>query len=612
MSEQSRPPNQEIPKIEEKETKTSESQRGRSAGEISEEALMIDTIEKAGEYFAAQSPLRQRLKKNERYYSTLQWDEYSSKSNVEKAPEPTSNYIFSVLLDRHADMMDNMPTQNILPRDESAVEEAGKLKNIIPRVFEINEYHETYSDKIWDIIKQGYAIEGVLFDPTADNSLGEIAIRLIDPMGFLWQPGVSRLQDSENIFVISNVPKHKIMSETGEDDFTNDKNKIKSISYPSIDGEVKFDDTDNVLVIDRYYYVDGELNFCKVVGNKLVYSTELDDSKEFDCLYADNKYPFIITTLWKVKNSLAGFGFVDVLEKIQIYVDKTDQAISINTAMHAMSRYLIRDGVAINEEDLKDWSIPFVKIGQSNRITDVIKDIRPTEMPQYVIGHRKSKIDEMKEISGSNEFSRGETGGGVTAAAAIKALQEAGNKISRDILKGIYHSHKLLVYKIIERIREFYSEPRTFRIPTDEPDKFQFIEYTNENLIEKRIYREEKAEYTDEDQFTIERPEFDIMVEAEKVNPFSQMANNELAITLYQLGFFNPDRAVEARAALTMMDFEQIEQIRNIIDKEDQRAQMMERLAEKIQMLERGMQGMAQQQPAPPQPGEPPMPGIEQ
>jgi hypothetical protein len=34
----------------------------------------------------------------------------------------------------------------------------------------------------------------------------------------------------------------------------------------------------------------------------------------------------------------------------------------------------------------------------------------------------------MKEIAGSNEFSRGETGGGVTAMGAILALQEAGKR----------------------------------------------------------------------------------------------------------------------------------------------------------------------------------------
>ncbi len=52
------------------------------------------------------------------------------------------------------------------------------------------------------------------------------------------------------------------------------------------------------------------------------------------------------------------------------------------------------------------------------------------------------------------------------------------------------------------------------------------------------------------------RPVFDIQVKAEKQNPFSTMTQNETAVNLYQLGFFNPQMAGQALIALDMMNFE--------------------------------------------------------
>ena len=51
------------------------------------------------------------------------------------------------------------------------------------------------------------------------------------------------------------------------------------------------------------------------------------------------------------------------------------------------------------------------------------------------LSYRNSRIEELKEISGNRDMTQGGTAGGVTAASAIAALQEAGSKLSRDMLK---------------------------------------------------------------------------------------------------------------------------------------------------------------------------------
>ena len=50
------------------------------------------------------------------------------------------------------------------------------------------------------------------------------------------------------------------------------------------------------------------------------------------------------------------------------------------------------------------------------------------------------KINELKETSNSRDVTQGSVSGGVTAASAIAALQEAGSKSSRDTLRASYRA----------------------------------------------------------------------------------------------------------------------------------------------------------------------------
>ena len=92
------------------------------------------------------------------------------------------------------------------------------------------------------------------------------------------------------------------------------------------------------------------------------------------------------------------------------------------------------------------------------------------------------KIDELKETSGNRDFSQGGVSSGVTAASAIAALQEAGSKLTRDMVKSGFRAFCELNRLAIELIREFYDEPRFFRIVMPNGTE-EFISYDNSNLL---------------------------------------------------------------------------------------------------------------------------------
>lgn len=131
-------------------------------------------------------------------------------------------------------------------------------------------------------------------------------------------------------------------------------------------------------------------------------------------------------------------------------------------------------------------------------------------------------------------------------------IQEAGSKLSRDMIKGTYFAFQQVCYLIIELIRQFYDTPRSFRI-TGGYDAF-----------DKSAIKEQSRELFGV-QLGTKKPVFDIVCTASKKSPFSKASQNELAKQLFQLGFFNPETAVQALGCLAMMDFEGKEEIERVI-----------------------------------------------
>ena len=205
-------------------------------------------------------------------------------------------------------------------------------------------------------------------------------------------------------------------------------------------------------------------------------------------------------------------------------------------------------------------------------------------MTASAINVLQMKVDELKETTANRDVSQGSTGGGVTAAAAIAALQEAGNKGSRDMLAAAYRAYTQINYLCIELIRQFYDEERSFRITGQVPGEYQFIDYSNQGIRDIPLGVDSGGAPM------FRRPIFDIKIKAQKKNPFSRMSQNELAKELYGAGFFNPERAQEALVALELMEFEgkdkvleQVRQGQTLLNVVGQLSAQMEQLSTIVQ-----------------------------
>ncbi len=501
-----------------------------------------EEIEKATEilreYKMGKTTLEENIVENEQWWKLRHWD--ASKKTSKEGEAPVSAWLFNVLTNKHADAMESFPEASILPRERSDEKEARRLSSILPAILENNEFEETYSKNWWYKLKHGCSAYGVFWNSALEGGLGDIQISRIDLLNIFWEPGVTDIQKSKNLFIVDLKDREVLESE-----YPIIKNKPvdNAIDVKQYIYDDTIDTSKKTLVVDWYYKVrkNGKtlLHYCKFTGNTVLFSSE--NSEEYrDCGWYDHgEYPIIFDTLFPEEGTPAGFGYIAVTKDPQMYIDRLNRAILENAMMAAKPRYFAKISAGINEEEFLDWSKPIVHVeGDINE--ERLRPINVTQLPASCLNILNMKIEELKETSANGDFNRGSAStNGITAASAIAALQEAGNKTSRDMLKSSYRAFVKINYFCIELIRQFYSEIRSFRV-TGPDGTYDFEDYDNRNI------RNDKNNKT----------VFDIKVKAQKKSPYSRLSQNELAKELFKIGFFNPENATQSLGALELMDFE--------------------------------------------------------
>lgn len=494
-------------------------------------------------YQDGKKTLDSRLVANEQFYKMRQWDAVNGGGAAAQQKDVHSTaWLFSCIESRYADMMDSYPTANTRPRQQDDVEEANRLSAIIPVINEQLDMETTYSEVSRYALKHGTFAYSVLWDSSKHHGLGDISVNRVDLLSLYWEPGVTDIQESTNVFHLTLVDNALLESQ-----YPAIKGKLGG--KPVIKTEYRYDDKirtdDKSIVVDWYYKVwsNGKkvLHYCKYVNDFVLFSTQ---NEGMESLYDHSMYPYVIVPLFPVEGSLAGYGYIDIGRDTQVQIDLLSKAIVENATMGASPRYFVSNGTKVNEKEFLDFTKKVIHV-ESGTVTD--DELRPMESIPFsgnYINVLGTLVDQLKYTTANQDANNGIAPSGVTSASGIASLQEAAGKNARAVNKTAYRAFKDVTYMQIELIRQFYDAPRYFRItPDDAKESYEL--YTNKALKPQAI---PGTEY-------LRLPEFDISITAERANPYRKMEMNELALNFYNMGFFNPQNADQVSACLSMMDF---------------------------------------------------------
>ena len=545
------------------------------------EVIGTEDVAKAAQllqqYKSGKAALDTRIVDNELWFRMRHWKNYKNKM-MEDKPTPASGWLFNSIANKHADAMDNYPEPNVLPRAADDEKTAKVLSKVLPVVLEQADYEQAYSDTWWRKLKQGTGVKGIFWDPTKRSGIGDIAIKSMDILMLYWEPGVMDIQESPNLFSLS----------------LEDNDQLKA-KWPQMDGHTgstlevaKYIHDENIstadksVVVDWYYKKarpEGQplLHYCKFCNGVVLYASENDPQYADRGFYDHGQYPFVFDPLFMEEDSPAGFGYIDVMKDTQTAIDEMNHAMDENIKLAAKPRFLLSDAAGVNEEELADWSKDIVHVAGGIR-DGILSPLQTAGLQGNCISYRDARVSELKEISGNRDVSQGGTTSGLTAASAIAALQEAGSKLSRDMLKSAYRAFAKECYLIIELMRQFYDEERVYRI-TGPTGQTEFVPFSGQALRPQPVGMVGGVE------LGAHEPVFDITVSAAKKSTFNRLSQNETAKECYQLGFFAPANADAALAALDMMDFEGIEKVRERVQQNGTLYQQLQQAMEQVQKM---------------------------
>lgn len=524
------------------------------------------------DYKAAKEELKNNIVENYKWYEAQHGLRFSTKENK---PESTTEYIFSAIENKYADALDNYPEATVLEREENDAETVKVLSKVLPVQLELSNFKRAYKKNWRRKMKTGTGIYFV----DCDREKQEITIKSVNIMAFFADFNVDDIQDSEFVFV-TNVE-------------SNENLKVEYPEFSSLfEGDCTLETADGpknmtgrTEVVDCYYkkYVKAEDGSIKQVVHLMKWARDCileateDISGYEDGMYLHGKYPFVLDVMYPKDESPFGFGIVDVVKGLQDYIDKMDAAIQRNTLIASKVRYMIKDSVGINADDLADISKDI--ISAAGDIQDGVRELQTAGLPGYITQYRDRKIEELKEIIGNRDFQQGGNAGGVTSGSAIELLQRSGEKMSRALVDDSYDAYREICIMVIELMRECFTDEKIYRITGDD-GKNEFIAFSG-----AKLYRKNALGFADD----TEPIQFDVSITPQRSNPYTKQGTNATMIQLWEAGAFNPQNLEASVMLIKNMQFDGkdklLTELQSKLEEQKMQQQMLEQQTRQQQMM---------------------------
>lgn len=568
-----------------------DNQKTRGTGNRKNTRIGKDEIERARRklelYKAAKSSLNANIKFNERWYrqrhmeyirtgeklqsSTLEGDTVPHYRQGEQV-EPVSSLLFSSIQNFHADYSDNYPKAVILPRGKEDALEAEKMTRILPALLDRIGFEAVYSRAGWTKAIQGWAVYTVTWDKEADGGRGEISIGRAKLLNLYWDMEVDDIQASSDLFYLHERDRDELIREYPK----LEKDLIASDGeYERHDQVAAGPNATKITVVDHYYRKRGKdgkkrLHLCQFAGDVLLYASENEKATAERGLYDHGKYPFVVDILYPMEDAAYGFGKVAVGSSKQAYIDILSQSIMKNALWSSAPRYFAKIGHGFNMADFLDLSKKVIEVeGDPNEYLMPV-DVKPID--GNALNLMTTIEEELRDATNMRDVSTGATTSGVTAASGIAALQEAAGKTARDSNRSTFRAFREIVGIVIELIRQFYTEAHYFRILNEKDGSWVYLSIDNRDLQGGAL--------------------FDLEISTEKSST-ARIAQNELMLSFFNAGFFNPQMADQAEACLHMMDFEGKEELIRMIGENQSRQELLSAIMEQMLAMAQAYDSLA-------------------
>lgn len=476
-----------------------------------------------------------------------------------------------------ADQMQNMPEARILPETPEQTTLSEDLQDAVRFVvYDVNNYESIHRRLVEDLYCAGTAITQTVWDPTMNYGKGDIALIRWPIEAFLWDTKAENLQDSRACIKVSWHPmswyeEHypdKAPYVNAEDGQHN------QVGMPESQKDMLGDDEPRAMLLEYWYrkYHNGKytINVAYCAGGALL--------EKHEDVYWHGLYPFDISVHSTIEGSMVGEGMVTELAPMMRYINRYARYIDTNLRMSSKGRMLTRRGSAIDREALADWSKDLIE-GDAIEQNHDWAWLQHAPLNGMIVQQMLQMQNDLKQDSGANQFSRGETMGNVTSGKAIAALQEAGSKIASLRIDTMTNMFRNVIEKVIWLMAEYYDDKRMLLITGRNRDARQI---NVRNIFGKR------------GKGAVEPPPYMVQVEINRRNPVRVEAMNEMFMQAYTMAA-QAQQFFPLSSLFEILNIDGKDRLLPIIRENEHFQEQMQQLQQQIVQLGEQMQQLQQE-----------------
>ena len=504
-----------------------------------------------------------------------------------------------------ADQLDSMPEASLLPERPGLEQVAEDMTDVVRFVMMQNGYEELHRKRVEDYFIST-ALTQIVWDDDMDAGTGNVALIRWPIENFLWDPCESDIQNARALIKVSWHPMSwyaahypdaapYIGAEDGEHDGMGLSDAVLALSG----------DEGRAMLMEYWYRrYDASKNRYTISVAYIAGGALLDRQEN---IYDHGMYPFVMEPFNYIEGQPVGDGLIDQLAPMMRYVNRYAHYIDENLRMAAKNRLLVRKNAQIDMDALCDFDRNVIE--GANIDEESVRWFQSKPLNSMATQQMLQFQTDMKQDSGQSQWTRGETAGGVTAASAISALQEAGGKITREHTLMLNQGFKKIVEQILWLVCQFYTDKKE-RMITGRDGKNRDVLMSASHLrgddaqgrdeipdaliseIDARLpglgdklrstNRKKAARRKRKNSFS--PPPYTVQVQVSRRNPLRVQAQNELYIQAYTMAA-QAGQQFPLKLLFELLTVDGKDRIMPILEQVDQQTQMLEALQQENAML---------------------------
>ena len=480
-----------------------------------------------------------------------------------------------------ADQMLSMPEAKLMPETADQQEAADDLQDMVHYViYCANDFEHVHYRRCEDFYGTGTAVTQVTWDPDMNYGKGEIALIRWPIEAFLWDPTAESLQDCRAVMKVSWHPLSFYRAHWPEEGYYVgcDENMHNNVGMTEgqMDSE-HYDDEQRALLIEYWWREYNaktrrySINVAYAAGNAL-----LDVQRD---VYNHGLYPFTIDVHDSVEGSLAGEGLVKELVPMMRYINRYASYADMNARMSSKGRMLVRRQSGIDKEALTDWTNDIIE-GDSIVQGESWNWMQNQPFNSTITQLMQMFQNDLKQDSGANQFTRGETTGGIVSGKAINSLIQAGGKVASMRTEQLKYGFKDMVEQIVWLMSQFYDDNRTMMITGRQGRRELTVD------MKKLFGKKGKG--------SVNPPPYTVEIEVSSRDPQRIANQNQMFMEAYTMSA-QAQQFFPLSALFNILNLDGKDKILPVIQENENYQQQMQALQQQVEQMGAQMEQMAEE-----------------